>query len=822
MRNRVTLLAAATVMGTIGGPACAELGSDVPSDSQLLTQRVQEAGSTASGIFDIAAPPSGTVLQPVARIPRLRFGVVGPVPLTIQDLGALLYPSASNAEKLKALEGLTFFTTPHTAAEGLGPTNNQVFCAGCHENTAEGVRTPRSPGLLNAASDPCFSLGSACVSHVTRAARSTPTNFAFTSLNPATGGGRPAGCNSNLDSEACPQPTDSSNLDALHNTGKTAAFTVFGDFNPSAHDVAANPTGIGFFDPLDGSTISPITNAKVQSLGGFVQHTRPAVAACVPDPIPPVAFDLNLAPSGPVDPKTGLYPSGFRRAMGELAGPPYIGRGLIEAVPTVDITGMADPGGLQSHNSSLGNFTATLGCKPMNPMGSCITGRPNMIPRNIKVSTDVNGNLMSVTGFVGGVGRFGLRANGVEVLQFITGGLQGELSFTSLINPNETNLPAFLFKSTEVPFPQACMEAFSTSAELHLSSLFSVRNLIRNTAPPEFGDALLNLLKLSDPNKQLPGLGDEAVVQRGAQLFGIDLKAFANRMIPGRMPSGGDGLDPNAINQKDRKLDCAGCHTPVQRTGQSPAEVGAENLTHVWAPIFSDLLLHKMPAINAERFSPRPRDPTVIVRGFDTRVFETFDLARNLAQDSFTNQKASADGREFRTPPLMGLGRIGPPFLHDARVYLSNLTVETKPAGTVTTNDMLTNAPLVVHTFDDALLAAIELHDLPAPDDNKTSRRDPGAGCPVPRTATNVNYGVVTAGSHLSALCQLHVTNQSKRLARGHAPLPQAEPPGPAVAGRVPKAALEELGRDQNIRDDLDGADTPLQRYAGCGKDSHY
>ena len=322
----------------------------------------------------------------------------------------------------------------------------------------------------------------------------------------------------------------------------------------------------------------------------------------------------------------------------------------------------------------------------------------------------------------------------------------------------------------------------STSAELHLSSPFSERNLIRNTAPPEFGDALLNVLELSDPNKQLPGLGDAAVVQRGAQLFGIDLKAFADRMIKGRMPSGGDGLDPNAINQKDRKLDCVGCHTPVQRTGQSIAEVGAENLTHVWAPIFSDLLLHKMPVINAERFSPTPRDPTVIVRGFDTRAFETFDLARNLAQDSFTNQKASADGREFRTAPLMGLGRIGPPFLHDARVYLSNLTVETKPAGTVTTNDMLTNAPLVVHTVDDALLAAIELHDLPAPDDNKTSRRDPGAGCPVPRTATNVNYGVVPAGCHLSALCQRHVTNQSKQLARGHAPLPQAEPPGPAVA----------------------------------------
>jgi hypothetical protein len=88
----------------------------------------------------------------------------------------------------------------------------------------------------------------------------------------------------------------------------------------------------------------------------------------------------------------------------------------------------------------------------------------------------------------------------------------------------------------------------------------------------------------------------------------------------------------------------------------------------------------------------------------------------------------------------MGLGRIGPPFLHDGRVYLSELTADSKPAGTVTTNRKLTNAPLVVRSVDDALLAAIELHDLPAPDDKNTPRT-PGAGCPVPPEATNVSYG---------------------------------------------------------------------------------
>ena len=383
-----------------------------------------------------------------------------------------------------------------------------------------------------------------------------------------------------------------------------------------------------------------------------------------------------------------------------------------------------------------------------------------MIPRTFAVNS--NG---TVTGFVGGVGRFGLRANGVELLQFIVGGLQGELSFTSLLNPAEINFPTlFPGGTTEAMEPATCSAARSetpgqpvnlATLEVHLSTPFSIRNLLRNTAPPEFGDGLLNLLQSPDPGKPRLGNSEEAMVQRGAELFGIDLKAFADRMIPGRMTAGGDGLDPNAINQADRKLNCVGCHTPIQRTGQSPADVGAEHLSFVWAPIFSDLLLHKMPVVNPERFSQRPRDPLIIARlsakgerwGEDAtddegrgRVSFTFDLPRNLAHDTFTNQKASADGSEFRTAPLMGLGRIGPPFLHDARVYLSEPTVDSKPAGTVTTNRGLTNAPLVVRSVDDALLAAIELHDLPAPDDKNTPRA-PGAGCPVPPEATNVSYG---------------------------------------------------------------------------------
>jgi hypothetical protein len=80
-------------------------------------------------------------------------------------------------------------------------------------------------------------LNSTCsnVSNVTRAARSTLTNFEFTSLDPSTGGGRAP-----------------DNLDSLTNTGRTAAFTTFGDFDPNHADAASNPTGIGFFDPSTG------------------------------------------------------------------------------------------------------------------------------------------------------------------------------------------------------------------------------------------------------------------------------------------------------------------------------------------------------------------------------------------------------------------------------------------------------------------------------------------------------------------------------------------------------------------------------------------
>jgi hypothetical protein len=116
---------------------------------------------------------------------------------------------------------------------------------------------------------------------------------------------------------------------------------------------------------------------------------------------------------------------------------------------------------------------------------------------------------------------------------------------------------------------------------------------------------------------------------------------------------------------------------------------------------------------------------------FNGQTFDTLDLPRNLADDALPNQ-GLANGTEFRTPPLMGMGIMGPPYLHDARVYLSRRSVDTTPAGTVYTDSTVTNAPLAVRTLDDAIRAVIELHDLPAPDDALTPVGVPGAGCPVP------------------------------------------------------------------------------------------
>jgi CxxC motif-containing protein (DUF1111 family) len=610
----------------------------------------------------VVAPPNPDKLHPVERLERDDYGLVGSFPLDEKDLSSLLYPSVTEDEKAAVMEGLKFFTTPHTASEGLGPFANQRFCQGCHLNSEDFVRNngdeDRGRDRNGLVTTPSI---------VSRAARSSPTNFSFTSSDPSTGGGRAP-----------------DNDDAISNTGETAAFTLFGDFAPGTG------TFVSFF-----------------STGG-VQRVRPSLDACLPDRIPTNSEDTRLA--GGVDPVTFLSSSGFRRTTGERAAPPYIGRGLIEAVPDAEILANEavehDP--INSSLDRAGDF-------PECGSTDCLNGRHNQNTSN--------------QAFVGGhtdtrVGRLGLRAAGPTLMQFMIGGSQGELGFTSPLLPTEPG------STTNLNRPGCAITV--TEPNIPLSTPVSLRALIRLVAPPQFGKTLLHVLNTENPERSFPRGSPEERVQRGAKLFGIDLVAFANRMIAGRMPAGGDGRDAHAINQADRKLNCAGCHLPVVTTGELPAEVGAEHLNDAWVPLFSDLLIHPGPVIDAERIAPTQRLPVAVQRVDDAgNLFNTLDLVRGMADDTLPNQGV-ATGREWRTPPLMGLGRIGPPFFHDARVYLSVETVSTTPAGTVYSDSGITNNPLVVNTLRNAIRAAIELHDLPAPFNAENQSNDVGGSCPVP------------------------------------------------------------------------------------------
>jgi Di-haem oxidoreductase, putative peroxidase len=702
----------------------------LPDEATLFARRIAEVQT------NFVVQPPDRPLRPVERVRRDTFGDVGFGPVrTLAQLDTLMYPSVPNSIRELVLEGSEFFTTPNKVEDGFGSVAMQTRCAGCHLNNLE---TVPNEGLLTG------------TSNVSRAGRTTQTNFSFTSGDTQVNGGRapgrrldPVAPDASVDLNRLSLVTDGEGeLDAVNSTGRTAAFTVMGDFSQSRN----------FFDPLSGAAGTFLADISVpQNFGGFLQHVRPPSQElkevfgldCKPEAIPSVTEDKNLVG---FNKSTGQSQIGFRRAITELAGPPYIGRGLIEAIPNQDIMAFSDPSDARGDNSSL--KTPFFGCG----QGDCITGVTNLIPRNISAA-DLPRRQDEL--LAQGLGRFGLRANGAEMMQFIVGGMFGSLSMTNRISPNEQNIA----NPQIAPYNKGC-ENRVADPELPVSTPFSERNFIRATAPPEFGPNLLAVLNSKNPAKPIRGNSPAGRVQRGAQLFGVDLVAFSNRMISGRMPNGGDGLDPNAINQSDRMVGCVSCHIPVQRTGMSPAagdpslgpdaQALVNALSYRWAPIFSDINIHRGPKIDVERFSPIPREPFLVRRakvvkrgrsgrnsGQDERrnnfvqAFMTYDLPRNFASDAFSNVKGIADGDQFRTPPLTGIGRVGAPFMHDARVFLSTLTRDTTPAGTVTTNSEETNAPLVVRTTNDALLAAIELHDLPAPDDNKTSKL-PGGGCPVP------------------------------------------------------------------------------------------
>jgi hypothetical protein len=338
----------------------------------------------------------------------------------------------------------------------------------------------------------------------------------------------------------------------------------------------------------------------------------------------------------------------------------------MEAIYFGDLLANEDPEDAIGHVSSLDPPPDPTICP-----GDCVSGRHN--------ENHADGS------FVGGdpvirVGRFGLRGTGPTLLQFVVGGTQGEIGLTSPFFPTEQNNVEIADKGCDiVPDP-----------ELKAETVLDLRSLIRMLGIPDYAPELL----------QNPPTGQLAMdVQAGAALFGVDMDAFRSRVTEGATPTNFGDPDADHAIAKDRQLNCVGCHIPIMKTGESPAAYGGEILSNRWAPIFSDLLIHKMtsyPAVRYDHIVPPPPP------GID----------RNLADFAVPPSVTGlAGGDEWRTPPLMGIGKTGAPFLHDARVFLNTAA----PTSTLYTNSQTTNDTLVIDTLDSAVQAAIEMHDLPVP-----------------------------------------------------------------------------------------------------------
>jgi CxxC motif-containing protein (DUF1111 family) len=246
---------------------------------------------------------------------------------------------------------------------------------------------------------------------------------------------------------------------------------------------------------------------------------------------------------------------------GNRAGPPYVGRGLLETIPDSEI--------LQGEDLTISQLR-----------------RPGVHNENTERIQFPAGSP------VVRLGRFGLRAAGPSILAFDTGGLTEEIGLTNPFTP-QPNEPA------NPPNVQP-------NPEVGVQDVRDLRTLIRNIAPPALGP-------------MPPGSPED----RGRVLFGADF------------------TQPRGL-ATDRRLNCAGCHTPVMITGQSSADVGARNLSNKRFFPFSDLLLHDMGAGDSDNTLPG---------------------------------QGRATGRQWRTAPLMGIGLIGPPHFHDGRV-LANQSPE--------------------------------------------------------------------------------------------------------------------------------------------------
>jgi hypothetical protein len=603
-------------------------------------------------------------------------------------------PAVVAPPSIEAQSPLQFFGTPHTDEEGVGPLYNQRSCLGCHNNSTESQKN-----LMGADSG--------------------DTSLAATNLvnTPVSRGGRQG-------------LTDYSAITKLAGNPPTVAFTLYGDYNPST----------GEFNPLS-------------VFGGPLQHVN-ATGFCAINEIPSISIDPYLA--GGLNPITGLSPLGERRETGERAAPPYVGRGLIEAIYFGDIAASDDPDDQVNTESSLPPRPDPRICP-----NDCISGRHNE-------------NAASLS-FIGGdplvrLSRFGLRAAGPTLLQFDVGGTQGEIGLTSPFAP---------FKQPNVNTADPMCVAGGPTPNLTAARVLSLRDMIRNIAPPMQASTLF----------ENPPTGDAAEVQEGATLFGLDLPAFQARMTSDDVNPGDFSDDTNHAIANDRKLGCATCHIPVFRTGVSPAEIGgAENLSNRWAPIFSDLLIHQNPEVPyylAQQWAnavPMEIDPTsctaknpscdptqLVLAPYPIHGTVSRDLADYAIPPSVTGL---ALGSEFRTAPLVGLGKVGPPFGHDARIYLNVIgdgnypgQEPSKPARLDFTSADGGTELLEIQTMDLAVLGAIEMHDLPAPPINPATQAPDYALCPIVGPALDVcSRASVFRGEARNVMEKFHALTQAEQM----------------------------------------------------------
>jgi Di-haem oxidoreductase, putative peroxidase len=610
----------------------------------------------------------------------------------IQALFDFADPAVVPPPSIEDQSPLQFFGTPHTDEEGVGPLFNQRACIGCHNNSVQ--NQANFTGGDNG--DGVLAGVNMVNTPVSRAGRQGVTDYPL--------------------------------ITKLVGNPPTTAFTLYGDYNPAS----------GVFDPLS-------------IFGGPLQHDD-AIGYCAINTMPSISIDPNLA--GGIDPVTGLSPLGERRVTGERAAPPYVARGLMEAIYYGDILTNEDPQDQVNTYSSLPPRPDPQICP-----SDCISGRHN--------------ESAASQSFIGGdplvrVGRFGLRGAGTTLLQFDVGGTQGEIGLTSPFAP---------FEQPNVNTTDPNCIAGGPTPNITAARVLTLRDLIRNIAPPVQASSLYE-----DP----PTDADAIMVQAGAVLFGLDLTAFRARMTSDDVDPSQSSNDTNQALANDRMLGCSTCHVPVFRTGVSPAQIGGtENLSNRWAPIFSDLLIHQNPEVpyyfeqQWYNLLPQMIDPASCNPTCDpTKLIEApYPLPGNVSRDLtdyalVPNVTGLAAGSEFRTAPLMGLGKVGPPFGHDARIYL-NVTGEDNypgqppnlPArmqftsadgGTVVDN---------ITTVDQAVLGAIEMHDLPAPPINPSTHAPDYDLCPiVPSELDICSRASQYRGEARNTMEKFHALTQAQQL----------------------------------------------------------